>query len=58
MNTRAISVAASMGEGAGSRRTLQLLFRYGILIGVGFLMLYPLLWLITRPPKVARRIGA
>ncbi len=41
------------GEG---RRTLQLVLRYGVLIGVGLLMLYPLLWMVGAAFKPNREI--
>lgn len=56
MNAHAIGANVGDAAGTGSRRTLQLLFRYGILIGVGFLMLYPLLWMIGAAFKPNREI--
>lgn len=38
------------------RRVLQLILRYGLLIGVGFLMLYPLLWMVGAAFKPNREI--
>ena len=39
-----------------NRRTFQLIFRYTILIIVGIIMIYPLLWMVSATFKVNSEI--
>ena len=55
MNVAAAAVTMPAEAGRG-RRTLQLTLRYGVLIGVGLLMLYPLLWMVGASFKPNREI--
>jgi oligogalacturonide transport system permease protein len=51
------ALAASLTSEAGrGRRMLQLTLRYAVLIGVGLLMLYPLLWMVGASFKPNREI--